>query len=509
MPVSNFAVDGAIPTGTSKFEKRGISQSVPKWVTEKCIQCGQCVLVCPHAAIRSKLLTEEQVKNGPEGFNAKPAIGVKDAQFKIEVSSLDCTGCENCSRVCPVHALEMTNDKQVFEQEAKNWKYFTGLKNEIANPFNKQTVKGIQFEQPYFEFSGACTGCGETPYIKLVTQLFGDEMIVANATGCSSIYSSSSPTCPYTTNENNEGPTWANSLFEDNAEFGFGMRMATNYRREQALDCLKGLLSQNISENLKTAINELIAIWEDRVQSKEKAKLVEGLLKAETSEEAKKALAYADLFAKKSVWIFGGDGWAYDIGFGGLDHVIASGQNVNILVLDTEVYSNTGGQSSKSTPLGSIAKLAAKGKQTRKKNLAAIAMSYKDVYVAQVSMGANQAQVVKAISEAESYNGPSIIIAYAPCINHGIDMGGAQAEMKKAVDSGYWSLFRYDPRNPENPLTIDSKDPTIDYKDFVKGENRYARLFKSNPDAANKIFDQAKIHAAERLETIKLMGKVK
>lgn len=515
MPVSCFAADGAIPTGTSKFEKRGISQCVPKWNSEKCIQCGQCVLVCPHAAVRSKLLTDEQVKNAPEGFTTKQAIGVNNAQFRVEVSSLDCTGCENCSRVCPVHALEMTSDKSVFEQESKNWKYFTSLKNEIKNPFNKATVKGIQFEQPYFEFSGACTGCGETPYIKLVTQLFGDEMIIANATGCSSIYSSSSPTCPYTTNENNEGPTWANSLFEDNAEFGFGMRIAADYRRNQALDSLKDLESKAISSNLKTAINELINAWDDRLLSKEKGKLVEGMLRAEVelnktlASEINKTLAYADLFAKKSVWIFGGDGWAYDIGFGGLDHVIASGQNVNILVLDTEVYSNTGGQSSKSTPLGSIAKLAANGKQTRKKNLAAIAMSYKDVYVAQVSMGANQAQVVRAISEAESYNGPSIIIAYAPCINHGIDMGGAQAEMKKAVDSGYWSLFRYDPRNKENPLTIDSKDPTIDYKEFVKGENRYARLFKANPEAAEKIFDEAKIHAAERLETIKLMGKAK
>lgn len=515
LPVSCFNADGSVPTGTSKFEKRGIANNIPKWVPDKCIQCGQCVLVCPHATIRSKLLTNEQVNNAPEGFASKAAFGVKDAQFKIAISSLDCTGCENCTHVCPSHALEMTNDKSIIQQQAKNWDYFVNLNNEVENPFNKQTVKGIQFEQPYFEFSGACAGCGETPYIKLVTQLFGDELVIANATGCSSIYSSSCPTCPYTVDKNNHGPTWANSLFEDNAEFGYGMNIGLNYRRNQALELLNVLTSLNISDKLKSGINELIKVWDDRALSKEKAKLVEGLLRIELESDSSnkdvllEALSYKNLFAKKSVWIFGGDGWAYDIGFSGLDHVIASNANVNILVLDTEVYSNTGGQSSKATPLGSVAKFSTDGKKTGKKNLAAIAMSYKNVYVAQISMGANYQQAIEAIANAESYNGPSIVIAYAPCINHGIDMSATQAEMKKAVDSGYWSLFRYDPRNKDNPLSIDCNEPSIDYKEFVKGENRYARLLKQDPDKAEQLFNKAKQQAKDRLEVVKAIAKVK
>lgn len=507
LKISSFNADGSVPTGTSQYEKRGIGTITPKWLADKCIQCGQCVLVCPHAAIRSGLLTKKQAKDGGDNFVTKPAFGVKDAEFTIKVSPYDCTGCENCARTCPVKALEMVETTNVEIEAAKNFKYFISLKKEIINPFGVKTVKGIQFEKPYFEFSGACAGCGETPYIKAITQLFGPQMYVANATGCSSIYSSSSPSCPYTFNEQGHGPTWANSLFEDNAEFGLGMKLATDVNQIEAQKCLAQLLNLNISKELKIGIETMI----NANDSKESIILADKLVyllkneleaKSEFSDLIKKALNYSDMFSKKTIWIFGGDGWAYDIGFGGLDHVIANGKNVNILVMDTEVYSNTGGQSSKSTPIGAITKFAADGKISRKKNLALIAMTYKDVYIAQVSLGANQAQFLKAISEAESYNGPSLIIAYSPCINHGINMASTQQEEKKAVEAGYWYLFRYDPRKDE-PLSIDSQEPIGDFFDFVSGENRYAGFIKKDPEKAKLVFEQSRKHAKESMELIK------
>ena len=510
LKTSDFNADGSVPTATTQYEKRNINQFTPKWMPEKCIQCGQCTLVCPHAAVRSLLLSKEEVANAPETFKTANALGAKDAQFRIQISSMDCSGCGSCAKVCPAKekALVMVNNsspESVLNTENANWEYSLGLK-QLPNSFNKNTVKGLQFEMPYFEFSGACAGCGETPYIKAITQMFGDRMVIANATGCSSIYGGSSPTVPYCVNKAGHGPTWANSLFEDNAEFGYGMQVALNFRRQRALDHLEYVLTREISANLKQAIEAFLTNKDNALESKKlKRELVlaakDELKNSPVNSDVDKIIENEDLYVKKSTWIVGGDGWAYDIGFGGLDHVIASGADVNILVMDTEVYSNTGGQASKATPMGSIAKFAADGKHTRKKDLGAIAMTYKDVYVAQVAMGADQNQFLKALIEAESYKGPSIIIAYAPCINHGIDMSNAQAEMKKAVLAGYWPLYRYDPRTGK--LTIDSADPTASYQDFVKSEARYASLFKKDPETATKLFAAAEAQAKDRLENLK------
>ncbi len=515
LPVSAFSIDGSVPTGTTKYEKRGIAVKVPEWDITKCIQCGNCSLVCPHAAIRPYLATEEDLKDAPATFATKPALGpqFKGYQYRMQVSVLDCTGCENCVNVCPAKekALVMKPLATQTAEEA-NWEFAQTIP-EFKGELNLKTVKGSQFKKPLFEFSGACAGCGETPYVKLITQLFGDRMIVANATGCSSIYGGSAPTCPYTVNEKGHGPAWANSLFEDNAEFGFGMNLAVTQRRAKLADTIKALAEKCPDwAEYQAAANEWLENMEEAEGSKAAAQkvlaCVEGCANCgcECDDLCKQIIENKDLLVKKSVWIFGGDGWAYDIGYGGLDHVLACGEDVNVLVLDTEVYSNTGGQASKSSPTGAVAKFAAAGKRTKKKDLGLMAMSYGYVYVAQVAMGADMNQLLKAVNEAEAYHGPSIIIAYAPCINHGIKMNNAQAEIKKAVESGYWQLYRYNPDNEECPLTVDSKDPTASYQDFIKGENRYASLIRQFPADAEKLFVKAEEDAAKRLAMYKKLA---
>ena len=511
LPVSSLSADGFVPTSTTQYEKRGIAVEAPLWEVEKCIQCNQCSLVCPHACIRPFVVTEEEKRDLPDTFVTKPAIGKELAgkQFRVQLSPLDCTGCGNCADVCPAKgkALIMVPLHSLSDREERNWE--AAIKLPDANlPVNKATVKGSQFSRPLFEFSGACAGCGETPYIKLITQLYGDRMIIANATGCSSIYGGSAPTCPYCVNDKGQGPAWANSLFEDNAEFGYGMHLATTQRREKLAD-----LVRELSEMLEGEGKEICENWLNSMDGPDAGKaasaklleMVKGCVGCgcECDEICAKIAGMSDLMVRKSQWIFGGDGWAYDIGYGGLDHVLAMNENVNVLVMDTEVYSNTGGQSSKATPTGSVAKFAAAGKRTKKKDLGMMAMSYGYVYVAQVSMGANSNQLLKAITEAEAYNGPSLIIAYAPCINHGINMGRSQAEARKAVESGYWPLYRYNPDLAEqgkNPFTLDSKPAKSDYKEFILGEVRYATLKKQFPEVADQLFDRAEKEAKEKFD---------
>ena len=521
LPVSAFDPAGVVPTGTTKFEKRGIAVTVPEWQIDKCIQCGTCSLVCPHACIRPIYASEEVMKGAPEGYQTKPATGKEFAgmQYRMQVSPLDCTGCGNCVQVCPAKekALVMKPLASQMEQE-KNWEFAMTVP-EVQGIENVATVKNSQALKPLFEFSGACAGCGETPYVKLVTQLFGDRMIVANATGCSSIYGGSAPTCPYTTNNEGHGPAWANSLFEDNAEFGFGMNLAYNQRRAKLADTVRALIAVDYCwDEIKTAGQNWLDNMNEGKASKTAGKALlekckEGIVEGCTCEActlAREVVDNADLLTKKSFWIFGGDGWAYDIGYGGLDHVLAQNQDVNVLVLDTEVYSNTGGQSSKATPTGSIAKFAASGKRTKKKDLGMMAMSYGYVYVACVAMS-NPAQVVKAMVEAEAYHGPSLIIAYAPCINHGINMGLAQAEIKKAVECGYWTMYRYNPELAEqgkNPLTLDSKEPKAEgYQDFIKGEVRYASLAKLFPDVAQDLFNKNEADAMAKYAKYKRLAE--
>ena len=508
LPVSAFSIDGTVPTGTTKYEKRGIAVKVPEWDVTKCIQCGNCALVCPHAAIRPYLVSEEDLKNAPEAFVTKPAMGPKFKGFayRMQVSVLDCTGCENCVNMCIAKekALKMV-PLSTQQAEIANWEYAEKLP-EFKGELNVKNVKDSQFKKPLFEFSGACAGCGETPYVKLITQLFGDRMMIANATGCSSIYGGSAPTCPYTVNEEGHGPAWANSLFEDNAEFGFGMFLATAQRRAKLEENLLALKAAN-EDNAEIAavVDEWVAGKEDAEASKKAAAKVVALCEGCGCDLSKAIMADKDLLVKKSQWIFGGDGWAYDIGYGGVDHVLAQNQDVNILVLDTEVYSNTGGQASKSSPTGAVAKFAAAGKRTKKKDLGMMAMSYGYVYVAQVAMGADPAQLLKAVTEAEAYHGPSLIIAYAPCINHGIKMNQAQAEIKKAVEAGYWQLYRFNPDN-EVPMTVDSKAPTGSYQDFIKGENRYASLIRQFPVEAEQLFTAAEEDSKKRLESYKKLA---
>ena len=512
LPVSAFNPNGYVPTGTTKFEKRGIAVAVPVWDPDKCIQCNRCSLVCPHAAIRPTLATAEELANKPEGFVTKPAIGVKGYEFRMQVSPFDCTGCSNCVAVCPSKekALTMVPLDDAIASDEENWDYAANLK-ETSAELKSVNVKNSQFKKPLFEFSGACAGCGETPYVKLMTQLFGDRMLIANATGCSSIYGGSAPTCPYTKNDKGRGPAWANSLFEDNAEFGFGMHLAYDTRRNVLANDINSLLALGtVSDAMVAALNAWLENKEDAQKSEEAANAIIALLPEEKKNANGVSLdllnsieAREDCLIKKSVWIVGGDGWAYDIGYNGVDHVLASGEDINILVLDTEVYSNTGGQASKSTPTGAIAKFASTGKRTKKKDLALLAMDYGYVYVAQVSMGGDMNQVVKAFAEAEAYHGPSIIIAYAPCINHGIKggMDNSQMEMKKAVDCGYWQLFRYNPTlvgTDKAPLVIDSKEPTDDYQAFLMNETRYASLAKMNPDAARVLFAKNEEDAAKK-----------
>ncbi len=511
LPVSAFSPDGVVPVGTTQYEKRGIAVKVPVWDITKCIQCNQCSLVCPHAAIRPSLKTPEQLAGAPESFLVKDAIGYKGYKYRIQVSPYDCTGCGSCANVCPAKekALTMIPVAHAIEQEEKNWEYFETLP-ENDRVYKEDSPKGSQFNKPLFEFSGACAGCGETPYVKLVTQLFGDRMIVANATGCSSIYGGSAPTCPYTVNDKGHGPAWANSLFEDNAEFGYGMNLAVSQRRAKIEEDMRAAFD-SVNEKTNAAFSEWLAGKDDTEKSKVAAEHVIAALAEETAcpEIMDEIKRNADCLVKKSIWIFGGDGWAYDIGYGGVDHVLAMNENVNILVLDTEVYSNTGGQASKSTPTGSIAKFAASGKRTKKKDLGMMAMSYGYVYVAQISLGANMAQAVKALKEAEAYNGPSLVICYAPCINHGINMSGSIGEMKKAVDCGYWQLYRFNPELEEagkNPFSLDSKEPVADYRTFLLSENRYASLKKLFPAQADKLFEINEEQAKARYEGYKALA---
>lgn len=510
LPVSAFLkyTDGTVPSGSSAHEKRGISIDTPKWIPENCIQCNLCAYVCPHAVIRPHSMTNDEINNAPKGIKYKKMTGLPDLNFAITVSPLDCTGCGVCASVCPGMKGNKALIMQPTTSQLESQKYFDYCeklppKPEVLEKFKQSTIKGSQFKKPLLEFSGACAGCGETPYAKLATQLFGDRMYIANATGCSSIWGASFPSTPYTKNYDGKGPAWQNSLFEDNAEFGYGIYIAQNTIRQNLLDHINHIHSHTENPNLKDAAKNYIDTFENGETNQIASKsLIETLKNSDfdKSSEISKLkniiINNQQYLSKKSVWIFGGDGWAYDIGFGGLDHVIASGENVNILVFDTEVYSNTGGQSSKATPLGSVVQFAAAGKSTAKKDLAAIAMTYDNVYVAQVALGANYNQCLKAFIEAENYDGPSIIIAYSPCINHGIKDGMCFMiqEQKKAVESGYWNLFRFNPglkKQNKNPFILDSKASTEKYKDFITNEIRYDSLNKICKERANKLFKEA------------------
>jgi len=519
LPVSAFLgrEDGSFPSGTSAYEKRGVAITVPEWQAAKCIQCNQCAMVCPHAAIRPVLLNEAEIAAAPTDFGAVEAKGKELAglKFKMQVDPLDCMGCGNCADICPVSALEMKPLASQIKKEAANWEY--GLKvTEKSSLSNKFTVKGSQFCQPLVEFSGACAGCGETPYAKLITQLFGDRMILAQATGCSSIWGGSAPSMPYCTNAKGQGPAWANSLFEDNAEYGYGMRLTVDTEVGYIVDSVEKLLAMDIPADVKAVLGEWKESKDDGEKSKIAATKVLSILDRDLGAAANALLCdiarRKDYLVKKSVWIFGGDGWAYDIGFGGLDHVLASGEDVNVFVFDTEVYSNTGGQSSKSTPTAAVAKFAASGKRVKKKDLGRIAMTYGYVYVAQVAMGADKNQLMKAVAEAEAYKGPSLIISYAPCINHGISagMGKSQEQEKKAVEAGYWHLYRYNPELKEqgkNPFILDSKEPKADFKEFLMSEVRYSSLVKTFPEIADTLFEKAAKDARERYEIYRALAE--
>jgi len=520
LPVSAFNdyVDGTTPSGSAAYEKRGIAVNVPIWNSANCIQCNRCAYVCPHAAIRPIALTEEEAAAAPEGMATLPMTGMQGYKFAISVSVLDCTGCGSCANVCPGKKGEKALVMENLEKHADEQKYFDysvklPIKEDVVAKFKENTVKGSQFKQPLLEFSGACAGCGETPYAKLITQLFGDRMYIANATGCSSIWGNSSPSTPYTVNAKGQGPAWSNSLFEDNAEFGYGMLLAQRAIRDGLKAKVEALCEATASEELKAACGEWVETFAVGATNGAATEKLVAALEAEGSDAAKEILAEKDFLAKKSQWIFGGDGWAYDIGFGGVDHVLASGRDINVMVFDTEVYSNTGGQSSKSTPTGAIAQFAAGGKETKKKDMASIAMSYGYVYVAQISMGADMAQTIKAISEAEAYPGPSLIIAYAPCINHGIKKGmsKAQTEEQLAVQCGYWHNFRFNPA-AESKFTLDSKAPDMaGYLDFLNGEVRYNSLQRQNPAKAERLFAKNEAEAKARYEylqkLITLYGK--
>ncbi len=520
LPVSTFIdmPDGTFPQGSAAYEKRGIAVDVPCWNPDNCIQCNFCSYVCPHAVIRPVILNEEEAKNAPEGMKMMDATGMPGYKFAMTVSALDCTGCGSCANVCPGKKGEKALTMQLLDtQRGEEEKFLYGqtieAKPEVAEKFKDTTVKGSQFKQPLLEFSGACAGCGETPYAKLITQLFGERMYIANATGCSSIWGGSAPSTPYTVNHSSGfGPAWANSLFEDNAEYGYGMYLAQATLRNHLIEKVKALVESGKNADVKAAGEKYLATADNGKENAAATKELVAALEACGCDEAKEILKDKDYLAKKSIWCFGGDGWAYDIGFGGLDHVIASGEDVNIMVFNTEVYSNTGGQSSKATPTGAVAQFAAAGKVVKQKDLAAIAMSYGYVYVAQVSMGADYNQCLKAMHEAESYNGPSLVIGYAPCINHGmrVGMGKSMSEAKAAVEAGYWHLFRYDPRRAKegkNPFQLDSKAPTASYKDFISGEVRYSSLTRSFPDRATTLFEKAEENAAEKYAQLVEMAK--
>ena len=522
VPVSLVPVDGTYPVATTQWEKRNITLECPVWDPEVCIQCGKCSIVCPHAVIRQKVYDPKYLEKAPKTFKSADAKGYKEfpgSKFTLQISVEDCTGCGLCVQACPAKnkanperkAINLEDQLPLREPESKNWKYFMSIPDPDRSKIAPTTVKLSQQLRPLFEFSGACAGCGETPYIKLVSQLFGDHAIIANATGCSSIYGGNLPTTPYAVNDEGRGPAWANSLFEDNAEFGLGMRLTVDKQNQYAkelVETLKEEIGAKLADEILNAdqSNEAgIDAQRNRV-----TKVKEALAKSKKA-EAKALVSVADALVKKSVWIIGGDGWAYDIGYGGLDHVLASGKNVNIMVLDTEVYSNTGGQASKSTPMAAVAKYASNGKALPKKDLAYIAMTYGYIYVAKVAMGANDNQVLKAMLEAEAYDGPSLIIAYSHCINHGINMRNGLLQQKKAVESGHWPLFRYNPEKiaaGENPLTIDSKEPSIPLTEYAYGENRYKMLLKSDEARAEMLMKSAEVEGKRRWELYKQLAEL-
>jgi pyruvate-ferredoxin/flavodoxin oxidoreductase len=522
LPVSAFngMEDGTFPLGTAAYEKRGIAVMIPEWQIDKCIQCNQCSLICPHATVRPFLLDENEKTKAPDTFKTKKAVGkgLENLEYRIQVSPLDCTGCGNCADICPApgKALIMKPAEQEIENEDQNWEFAITVAPK-EHIMDIKTLKGSQFAKPLLEFNGACPGCGETAYVKLLTQLFGDRMMIANATGCSSIWGASAPSIPYTTNAEGRGPAWANSLFEDNAEFGYGMYLGVKQIREKLASLMQEAIETPIAENIKEAFRE----WLEGKDNADASKAASGKILNALSQHnyngnkiLSQIMERKDFLIKKSQWMIGGDGWAYDIGYGGLDHVLATGDDVNILVMDTEVYSNTGGQSSKSTPTGAVAKFAASGKKIKKKDLGMMAMSYGYVYVAQIAMGSNMNHAIKAIAEAESYPGPSLIIAYAPCINHGIKsgMGTSIAEEKKAVDAGYWHLYRYNPllkAEGKNPFTLDSKEPKGSFKDFINGEIRYTSLRNVFPEIADNLFNSAEENAKERYENYRKLAENK
>lgn len=522
VPVSMIPVDGTYPCGTTKYEKRNIAESIPVWDPNTCIQCGKCALACPHAAIRSKVYEESDLKGAPSTFKFIKTKGkefVEGAQYTIQVAPEDCTGCELCVEVCPAKNKENTSLKAINMapqlplrvKERENWSFFSKIQNYKRSLIKRNTIKGSQLLEPLFEFSGACSGCGETPYIKLVTQLFGDRMLIANATGCSSIYGGNLPTTPYTTNSEGRGPAWANSLFEDNAEFGLGFRLAVDKKEEQAKEILLRLKSVVGAELTDSILNATQKDEEEIFAQRERIANLKKVLEKNKSEDSLHLMSLADYLVKKSVWIFGGDGWAYDIGYGGLDHVIASGKNVNIMVLDTEVYSNTGGQASKSTPTGAVAKFAANGKASMKKDLALLAMTYGNVYVAKIAMGANDAQTLKTIIEAEQYDGPSLIIAYSHCIAHGYNLKDGFLQQKKAVESGHWHLFRHNPEiglKGENPFQLDSKAPKLALKDYMDGETRFKMLSKADPKRAKELGENAQVGANNKFKYYELLSQM-
>ena len=519
LPVSAFPVDGTYPTGTAKWEKRSIAQEIPEWDENLCIQCGKCVLVCPHATIRAKLAPPAALSNAPADFKSAPARWREFGELKytLQVAGEDCTGCSLCVEVCPAKskteaqhkALYMEAHAPIRDRQRTNWDYFLQLPDMNRFALNHNQVKDLQLLEPLFEFSGACAGCGETPYLKLLSQLFGDRTVIANATGCSSIYGGNLPTTPWTTNREGLGPAWSNSLFEDNAEFGLGMRLALNKQAEYASELVQEL-GESIGHDLVTEILQADQSTESGIQlQRERIRKLKIRIQSLESSVAKALLTVADALVKKSVWIVGGDGWAYDIGYGGLDHVIASGENVNLLVLDTEVYSNTGGQSSKSTPRGAVAKFAASGKKTAKKDLALMAMNYGNVYVARIAMGGNDTHTVKTFLEAEAFNGPSLILAYSHCIAHGYDMAHGMDQQKKAVQTGYWPLFRYNPdlsKEGKHPLQLDSKPPSLPVEKYIYNETRYSMLRHTNPEAAADLLKLAQQDVLDRWKTYESMA---
>ncbi|NLF15694.1 MAG: pyruvate:ferredoxin (flavodoxin) oxidoreductase, partial [Lentisphaerae bacterium] len=525
IPVSKMSIDGTLPTATSRLEKRGIAPRVPRWIPENCIQCNMCAFSCPHAVIRAKQIDPKDLADAPASFKTIPSKtkNTRSLQYKIQMYIEDCTGCGVCVQTCPAKEKALVFHTLESEREAgehTNAAFFDALPDNVLDGAPVTTVKGSQFRKPLFEFSGACGGCGETPYVRLVSQLFGERMIVANATGCSSIYSGTFPTIPYCQAKDGRGPAWGNSLFEDNAEYGLGMRLAIDSNREQLRILVGKALESAVSPELKTALGKAMELWDkadDEAIAAQRAVQAAlpaaiGAASADLKPVLSMMLSLSDYFIDKSVWIIGGDGWAYDIGFGGLDHVLSTGRNVNVLVLDTEVYSNTGGQASKSTQLGAVAQFAASGKRYGKKNMGMMFMTYGYVYVASIALGANRAQTLKAFQEAESYQGPSIVFAYAPCIAHGIDMMQTQEEQKLAVESGYFPLFRYNPalagKEGQKAFSWDSKEPTASFQDFLKRERRYTSLAKSAPDEAKALFERAEVEAKSRLEFYKKFGEL-